>query len=198
MLKTVNRVLLALAGLGLFALGGGVLLGGLDLQRRWNFSTPSWWPFTGPDDVVLGTQGRTRFRDNGWWWPVVFAVLGSLLLLLLWWLLAQLHRRRLREVLVDSGDGGGARLRGHALEHVMAAEAEALEGVSRAHVRLTGRRTAPEAHVQLVLEAHAKPAATLTLLTGETLGHARTSAGLERLPAKIRLQKKRHRAQRVT
>ncbi|KJK33729.1 membrane protein, partial [Streptomyces variegatus] len=76
MLKGVNRVLLGLLGLGLFALGGGVLLGGLDLQRHWGFGVPGWWPFRGPDDVVLGTEGRTRWREEGWWWPTVIAVLA--------------------------------------------------------------------------------------------------------------------------
>ena len=105
MLKTVNRVLLGLLGLGLFALGGGVLLGALDLQRHWDFDVPGWWPFRGPDDVVLGAWGRTRWREEDWWWPTVIAVLAVLLALLLWWLLAQ-RRHRLDRVLVDSGDGG--------------------------------------------------------------------------------------------
>ncbi|MET9477130.1 hypothetical protein [Streptomyces sp. NPDC002922] len=61
MLKAVNRVLLGLIGLGLFALGGGVLLGGLDLHRRRGFDVPGWWLFRGPDDVVMAaTEVRTR------------------------------------------------------------------------------------------------------------------------------------------
>ena len=63
-------------------------------------------------------------------------------LLALWWLLAQLRSHRLAEVLVDSGDGEGALLRGRALEDVLAAEAEALDGVRPGRVLLTGRRDA--------------------------------------------------------
>ncbi|HEY9439025.1 MAG TPA: alkaline shock response membrane anchor protein AmaP [Streptomyces sp.] len=196
MLKTVNRVLLGLLGLGLFALGGGVLLGGLDLQRRWDFGMPGWWPFRGPDDVVLGTEGRTRWREEGWWWPTVIAVLAVLLALLLWWLLAQ-RRHRLGQVLVDSEDGAAARLNGRTLEDVIEEEAQALKGVSRAHVRLTGRPTAPTAHVQLLLKPHADPAQTVEQLSRETLAHARDSAGLDRLPSKVRLREVRHRAQRA-
>ncbi|MBK3647233.1 MULTISPECIES: alkaline shock response membrane anchor protein AmaP [Streptomyces] len=196
MLRTVNRVLLALLGLGLFALGGGVLLGALDLQRHWDFGMPGWWPFRGPDDVVLGAWGRTRWRDEGWWWPTVIAALAVLLALLLWWLLAQ-RRHRLDNVLVDSEDGVPTRLNGRTLEKVIEEEAEALEGVSRAHVRLTGRRTAPAARVRLLLEPHADPTGTLGRLTGETLAHARDSAGLDRLPAKVRLREARHRAART-
>ncbi|MFI1967140.1 alkaline shock response membrane anchor protein AmaP [Streptomyces pathocidini] len=199
MLRTVNRVLLGLAGLGLLALGGAVLVPALDLPRRWGFALPGWWPFTGPDDVVLSEAGRTRWRDEGWWWPVVFAVLGVLLALMLWWLLAQLRRRRLGEVLVDSGDGEGAVLRGRALEGVLAAQARSMDGVAGADVLLSGRRrTQPRARVGLVLEPHAGPAETLARFTDEGLAHARRSAGLDRLPAEVRIREVRHGAERVT
>ncbi|MET8676204.1 alkaline shock response membrane anchor protein AmaP [Streptomyces sp. NPDC004647] len=198
MVRTANRVLLGLAGLGLFALGGAVLVGALDLPRHWGFDLPGWWPFRGPDDVVLGDEGRTRWRDDGWWWPVVFAVLAVLLALMLWWLLAQLRRHRLSEVLVDSGDGAGALLRGRALEGVLAAEAEAMDGVSRADVVLTGRRrTAPEVRVGVVLEPYAGPAEVLGRMNDEALRHARDSAGLERLPAEVRVTAARHGAERA-
>lgn len=196
MLKTVNRVLLGLLGLGLFALGGGVLVGGLDLQRHWDFGVPGWWPFRGPDDVLLGAEGRTRWRDDGWWWPTVIAVLAVLLVLLLWWLLAQ-RPHRLGGVLVDSEDGTAARLNGRTLEYVIEEEAQALDGVSWAHVRLTGRSTAPTARVRLLLEPYADPAWTLGQLSRETLAHARDSAGLDRLPSKVRIREVRHRAQRA-
>ncbi|MEV6318501.1 alkaline shock response membrane anchor protein AmaP [Streptomyces sp. NPDC051776] len=198
MLRIVNRALLGLLALALFALGGSVLLTGLDLPRRWGFELPDWWPFSGPDDVVLTEADRTRYRDDGWWWPTVFAVLTVLLVLMLWWFLAQLRRRRLREVLVDSGDGAGALLRGRAMENVLNAEAEAMDGVSRANVVLTGRRrTSPETRVALLLEPHAAPADALNRLTGEALAHARDSAGLDRLPAEFHFRAVRHPAERV-
>jgi hypothetical protein len=196
MLKTVNRVLLGLLGLGLFALGGSVLLGALDLPRHWDFDVPGWWPFRGPDDVVLGVEGRTRWRDEGWWWPVVIAVLAVLLILMLWWLLAQ-RRHRLDRVLVNSEDGADARLDGRTLENVMEEEAQAEDGVSRAHVQLTGRRTAPAARVRLLLEPHADPARALGRLDQAALTHARESTGLEHLPTKVRLRAARHRAKRT-
>ncbi|MEU6877362.1 alkaline shock response membrane anchor protein AmaP [Streptomyces sp. NPDC046712] len=197
MLKTVNRVMLGLLGLGLFALGGGVLLGGLDLQRHWDFDVPGWWPFRGPADVVLGIEGRTRWREEGWWWPTVIAVLAVLLVLLLWWLVALLRKGRLDQVLVDSEDGATAQLNGRALEDVIEDEAQALDGVSRAHVRLTGRRTAPVARVRLWLEPHAEPEQTLARLSRETLARARDSTGLDRLPSKVGLREVRHKAHRV-
>lgn len=198
MLRTVNRVLLALAGVLLLATGLAVLAGGLDLQRRWGFTLGSGWPWAGPDDVLLTDADRTRFRDESWWWPTVIAALVVLLFLLLWWFLAQLRRRRLGEVLVESGDGEGALLRGRALADVLAAEAEALDGVDRVRVRLLGRRRAPRARVHLQLTPHAEPAAAVTRLRDEALEHARNSAGLEALPAEVFLRGRRHRAERVT
>lgn len=133
-LRRVNRALLGLAGLLLVVLGGGVLAAALDLP------VPSWWPWSGPSDVLLSTADRQRWRDEGWWWPVVIAVLGIIVLLALWWLLVQFRRARLAEVVVDSGDGEEAIVRGRALEGVLEADATAQEGVARAQVALTGRR----------------------------------------------------------
>ncbi|MFE3185098.1 alkaline shock response membrane anchor protein AmaP [Streptomyces violascens] len=192
MLRTVNRVLLGLAGLVLFLAGGAVLAAGFGA------AVPSWWPWHGKTDVLLSRSRRDHWNDQGWWWPVVIAVLALIVLLALWWLLAQLRRARLAEVLVDSGDGEGALLRGRALEAVLAGEAEGLDGVSRAEVVLGGRRSAPSARVELLLEAHAEPAGALARLEGESLAHARDSAGLASLPAEVRLRAVKHRARRVS
>ncbi|MFD7710077.1 alkaline shock response membrane anchor protein AmaP [Streptomyces sp. NPDC059785] len=192
MLKTVNRVLLALAGLVLLVGGGSVLAVGLGVRP------PSWWIHDGPHDVLLSAARRTRWRDAGWWWPTVIAVLAALVLLALWWLSAVLRRRRLAEVLVDTGDGEGALLRGRAVESALSDEAGELDGVERARIRLTGRRTAPRTRVRLLLQPHADPGDTLRRLTAEALAHARDSAGLAALPAEVRLRAARHRAERVS
>ncbi|MEV5599279.1 alkaline shock response membrane anchor protein AmaP [Streptomyces sp. NPDC052496] len=197
-LRTVNRVLLGLTGLVLIGAGGTALFGGLDLPRKGNLSMPSGWRWSRPDDVVLTDADRTRWTDSGWWWPVIIAALAVLVLLALWWLLSQLRRHRLREILVDSGDGEGAQLRGRALENVLTAESESLDGVDRARVQLTGRRTAPRLRAGLTLAPHADPCAVLTRLSSETITHARTSTGLKKLPAEVRLRAVKHRAERVT
>lgn len=191
MLRTVDRVLLGLAGLVLVALGGSVLAIGLGA------TAPSWWLHDGPHDVLLSTAERTRWRDAGWWWPVVIAVLAVLLLLALWWLVAVLRRRRLDEVLVDTGDGEGAVLRGRALRAALAGEADRVDGVERAKVRLIGRRDAPAARVRLLLAPHVDPGTALGDLTTHALSHARTSASLPALPAEVHLQGVKHRAERV-
>ncbi|MFJ1970450.1 alkaline shock response membrane anchor protein AmaP [Streptomyces sp. NPDC087903] len=191
MLRTVNRVVLGVVGLVLVLLGGSVLAVGLGAPL------PSWWIHDGRHDVLLSVAERTRWRDAAWWWPTVIAVLAVLVLLALWWLTAVLRRRRLAEVLVDTGDGEGALLRGRALEGVFAGEAGDLDGVARAHVHLTGRRTAPEARVRLLLEPHVDPATALHHLTTHALTHARTSAALATLPTEVRLNAVKHRADRV-
>ncbi|MEU6951768.1 MULTISPECIES: alkaline shock response membrane anchor protein AmaP [unclassified Streptomyces] len=192
MRSTVNRVLLALAGLVLVVVGGAVLAAGLGA------SVPSWWPWDGKTDVLLSTADRQRWRDEGWWWPTVIAVLAVLVILALWWFLAQLRRGRLADVLVDSGDGEGAQVRGRALEGVLAGEAETLDGVARAQAMLTGRRTAPRARVRLLMEPHAAPLGTLNAVADGALAHARDSAGLDGLPAEVRIRAVKHRAERVS
>ncbi|MFD8014222.1 alkaline shock response membrane anchor protein AmaP [Streptomyces sp. NPDC058955] len=191
-LRRVNRVLLGLAGLLLVLAGGVVLAAGLDLP------VPSWWPWSGPGDVLLTTADRRRWREEGWWWPTVIAVLGVVVLLALWWLIAQFRRARLAEVLVDTGDGDAAVLRGRALEDVLEADAAAQEGVAQAKVALTGRRTAPRTRIALLLEPYASPGEALAGLSGEALARARTSAGLDALPTEARLRAVKHRARRVT
>ncbi|OPG08752.1 hypothetical protein B1R27_08525 [Streptomyces sp. GKU 895] len=192
MLRGVNRVLLGLTGLLLVVVGGAVLAVGLGANP------PSWWIHDSRHDVLLDTAERTRWRDAGWWWPTVLGVLAVLVLLALWWLVANLRRHRLTEVLVDTGDGEGALLRGRALEGVLADEATRLDGVAHAHVQLTGRRDAPETRVRLQLEPHVDPGTALTHVTTEALTHARNSAGLESLPTEVRMKAVKHRAERVS
>ncbi|MBT3150606.1 alkaline shock response membrane anchor protein AmaP [Streptomyces sp. CHD11] len=192
MSKGVNRVLLAIAGLVLIALGGSVLAIGLGAPA------PSWWLHHGRGDVLLDGAERTRWRDQTWWWPVVIAVLAVVVLLCLWWLVAVVRRRRLAEILVDTGDGEGAALRGRALEHAMAEEANGLDGVAQAHVALTGGRGGARTRVLLTLEPHVGPGAALHTLTTGALAHARDATGLATLPTEARLHAQKHRPERVT
>ncbi|MBB1242129.1 alkaline shock response membrane anchor protein AmaP [Streptomyces durbertensis] len=94
-------------------------------------------------------------------------------------------------------DGPDAVLRARALEEAMAAEAGSLPGVDRAAVRLVGRPRAPRARIGLLLEPYAVPDEAVHRLSTEVLENARSSAGLERLPAETRLRAVRHRPSRV-
>ncbi|CAM5416949.1 alkaline shock response membrane anchor protein AmaP [Streptomyces avidinii] len=185
MLGTVNRILLAVAGTVLLAAGIVVLTGA--------------WPLHGRRAPLLSEATRSRYwHADGWWWWAVVAGLAVGVLLALWWLLSQLRRSRLGAVVVDTGDGAFALLRGRALEAAVAAEAGAVEGVAGCRVALRGRRGSPALRVALELEPHAVPADALAAVAGPVLTHARTSAGLPELPAEARLKVTSHRSQRVT
>lgn len=69
--------------------------------------------------------------------------------------------------------------------------------MSGAKVALTGRRTAPRARVRMLMEPHASPGLALRGLSEGALTHARTSAGLDELPAEVRMKAVKHRAERV-
>ncbi|MFF7354508.1 alkaline shock response membrane anchor protein AmaP [Streptomyces filipinensis] len=187
----LHRAVLALVGLSLLVLGGAVLAVGLGAPP------PSWWIHTGPHDVLLTRAERTRWRGTGWWWPSVLGGLAVVVLLALGWLTAILRRRRLTEVLIDTGDGAYALLRAGALEPALAQDALRQRGVAHAEVRLRGRRTAPTAGVRLRLEPGTDPAAALSEFTTRALTHAHRSAGLASLPAEVRLWAVKHRAERV-
>ncbi|WP_432053904.1 alkaline shock response membrane anchor protein AmaP [Streptomyces sp. bgisy022] len=191
-LTTVNRVLLGIAGLVLVVLGGSVLAVGFGAPA------PSWWIHHGRHDVLLDASERTRWRAEDWWWPAVIAALAVLVLLALWWLVATLRRRRLGEVYLDTGDGEGATLRGHALEDALVRDAGQVDGVHRARVRLTGRADAPAARVRLQLEPDVDPGTALETLTSGALTHARASAGTAALPSEVRLRAVKHGAERVS
>ncbi|MEV6116743.1 alkaline shock response membrane anchor protein AmaP [Streptomyces sp. NPDC052109] len=188
----LHRVPLALAGLLLLGLGGAVLAVGLGAPA------PSRWIHTGPHDVLLTKAERTHWRDAGWWWPSVLAAPAVLVLLSLWWLTTVLRRRRLTEIVIDTGDGESALLRGRALESALAQDAVRREGVAHAEVFLRGGRTAPTARVRLQLEPGADPAQALQGFTAHALTHARRSAGVASLPAEVDLHTVKHRAHRVT
>jgi hypothetical protein len=188
----VNRVLLALVGLVLLALGGAVLAVGLGAPP------PHRWLHSGPHDVLLSSAERTHWRDAGWWWPAVLAALAVLLLLALWWLTSTLRPRRLTEIRIDTGDGGSTMLRGRALESVLAVDTARQAGVAHTELLLTGRRTTPVVRAWLQLEPHVDPATALSEFTAQALTHARESANLPSLPAEVRLREVKHRAERVT
>ncbi|MFI8100100.1 alkaline shock response membrane anchor protein AmaP [Streptomyces sp. NPDC086023] len=183
-LGVVNRIVLGLLGLLLLALGAA-LLGGL-------------WPWSGRADVVLSQAERERYQAEGWWWWAVLGGLALCVLLALWWFLSQLRRSRLAALLVDTGDGAFALLRGKALEQVVSAELGAVDGVARSHVTLHGRRSAPSARVRVLLAPHAVPADALDVLADQALTHAREATGLPELPTEARFNAESHHARRVT
>ncbi|MFF5547965.1 alkaline shock response membrane anchor protein AmaP [Streptomyces olivaceoviridis] len=197
--SALNRTLLALAGLIL--LGGGllVLFAGLDLYRRHDLIPPAGWPLIIPDDVLLASADRARWSGQGWWWwPAVIAALALAALLALWWLLAQLSRRRPGGLPVGgTPPQEGVVLRDRALSDAIATEADALPGVKRAAVRITGRPGRPRTHVTLTLTPEGAPGATIGALCEGPISTARRSTGLPDMPTDVRLQVAHHKPHRA-
>ncbi|MBY8887487.1 alkaline shock response membrane anchor protein AmaP [Streptomyces sp. PTM05] len=183
-----NRTLLFLIGLVLLAVGVAVLVPGLDLPHRLGFTLPSWWPYRGPHSVLLSHHARTRYRGHSWWWPAVIAVLSVLVVVALWWLLAQARTRRPGRITLQEAPEGDVVLGGRALAEMLAADAEELSGVARARFTLTGRATAPAVRAALLVEPGAVPTDVVRDLDAVVLARARESAGLDALPAEVRLR----------
>jgi hypothetical protein len=184
----VNRILLALVGLVLLAGGALLLVGGLNLNRRWHLGLPHDWTVTDPHHALLDAADRTRWRGDSWWWPVLFAVLAVVAVLALWWLLAQLRRGATDRVTVPDTADVPVRLRGDTLAAAIEDEAEQIPGVSRARVRVLGRPRRPRARIALLLAPGAAPGPVLRALSDGPLAHARGSTGLAALPADARIR----------
>ncbi|MGW9025395.1 alkaline shock response membrane anchor protein AmaP [Streptomyces sp. NPDC055722] len=198
--STVNRILLALAGLVLLAGGLLVLAAGLDLYRRRHLAPPAGWPLTGEDDVLLGSRDRLAWSSQGWWWwPAVIAVLLLIALAALWWLLRQLYPRRHpgRMPLGGTPPPEGVGLRDRALAEAIAADSAGLPGIQQAHARLTGRATRPHVLIDLTLASDASPARILEDLAHGPVERARRSTGWPRLPADVRLRVASHKPRRT-
>ncbi|WP_431683309.1 alkaline shock response membrane anchor protein AmaP [Kitasatospora sp. KL5] len=194
--SVLNRTLLAVAGLVM--LGGGllVLVGALDLYRRWSLDPPADWPLTGPHDTLLPVQDRTRWTDEAWWWPTVIAALTILTALALWWLLAQLRHRHPGRLPVGNPPCDGVELHDAALNDALAADAARLPGVHKAQAHLTGHAHHPHATLDLTLDPDARPRDILPALES-TLHRARRSTGWEQLPTRATLRVASHRPHRA-
>ncbi|MDH6578489.1 alkaline shock response membrane anchor protein AmaP [Kitasatospora sp. MAP5-34] len=188
--STVNRSILAVAGLLL--LGGGllVLAGSFDLYRRLHLGIPSWLPLGSPHEPLVSTASRTRWDDRGWWWPVVIAVLSLAVAAALWWLAAQLRRSGPGTVTLPTPPGAGPvlRLRGRALEDAIETETIALPEVTRIRVRLLGNRRRLLLRAAVRMQSSGTPADLLDDFHSGPLTHARTSLSLPELPCELRLQ----------
>jgi hypothetical protein len=184
----VNRTLLALVGLVLLAGGGLLLVGGLDLNRRWHLGLPHDWTVTDPHHPLLDAADRTRWRGDSWWWPVLFAVLGLVAVFALWWLLSQLRRGKVRRLTLPAAADLQVRLHGDALARAVAEESREIPGVTRTRVRLLGPPRRPSFRVALTLAPGAAPGPVLQQLSDGPLAHARTSTGLAELRAVARVR----------
>ncbi|KDN82534.1 hypothetical protein [Kitasatospora cheerisanensis] len=200
--RAVNRTLLAVVGLLLLAGGVLVLLGGLDVYRHLGVTPPPHWPFTSPDQPVLSTASRTRWKDETWFWPVAIAVPALVVIGGLWWLFSQLRRGGPAGVDLPSPAAPGRphfalHVRSRAVEDAIETETVALPEVDRVTVRVTGAARRPEVHTVLRLTPGADTAALVDAYRTGPVEHARHSLGLATLPAELRLRMARPRKNRT-
>ncbi|HET6858524.1 MAG TPA: hypothetical protein VFH94_15720, partial [Streptomyces sp.] len=186
----VNRALAAL--LGIAALGGGAWLTVTGLTREspsWgSWATgASWWPRPG-DGLRPGAPD--------WNAPVTLVVVSGVMVGLLCWLAAQAPARRPRRLALPRP---ALHLSTRALTRAVRADAEAVPGVARARVRLSGnaRRGRSRLALAVLLEPGAGPAAVLAGLSGEPLRAARTAAGAGQLALSVRFRVRSHRTRRT-
>ncbi|WP_434597562.1 hypothetical protein [Streptomyces sp. A5-4] len=187
---SANRVLAAL--LGIAVLGGGLwlsvtgLTGGPGSPDPWA-TDASWWPRPG--------EGL-RPGAPDWDAPVTLAVLSGVMVGLLCWLVAQAPAPSPRRLALPRP---ALHLSTRALTRAVRADAEAVAGVARAHVRLSGntRRGRSRLALAVLLEPGADPATVLAGLTGEPLRAARTAAGTEQLAFSVRFRVRGHRTRRT-
>ncbi|MEV7180935.1 alkaline shock response membrane anchor protein AmaP [Kitasatospora sp. NPDC093679] len=196
--STINRTLLALIGLTLLIGGLLVVMGSLDLYRRWHLDPPAGWPLTSPGDVLLPAADRTRYTAEDWWWPAVIGGLTVLTFLALTWLLIQVRRYRPRTLTAGASRPRHAvDIRNQALADAVAADTARLPAVDGARATITGTAGRPELHLHLTLVPGAEPATALNAVREEALANLAASTGWHDIPVHVRLRIAPHPARHI-
>ncbi|MBE1496900.1 hypothetical protein H4696_004000 [Amycolatopsis lexingtonensis] len=116
-------------------------------------------------------------------------VLGVLLLVLgLRWALRSLRPEPRPDLDLDRTEGAELVVTAAAIAEAVQADAERLDGVSRARVRAVGSRTSPALRVTLWLHEGTDLKAVWAGLDTQVLARARESLGLDVLPTAVRLE----------
>ncbi|MDN3026018.1 alkaline shock response membrane anchor protein AmaP [Streptomyces sp. S.PB5] len=186
----VNRAALVCAGVPLTV--AGIWLSLTDALGRGRL--PSWWPPFGSGRVWVDRGALARWRDHGWWTPTMVVALGVAAVLCLCWCALQARRGRVRAAPLGRA---GVTLSGAALAQALAHQTRTVPGVAQARVLLIGRPGRLRVRVDVVLAAHASPAAVLSYFNTRTLAEAREVIAPQRLDAELRLRTRRHRFRRV-
>lgn len=177
-LRLVNRILLALVGLLLFAGGGAAIAAGLGVFGAARARRP-----------VLSGPTPASWEASDWWWPGLVAGLSAMFVIGLGWLVGQLGRGRRRVVgVAEYGSSGETVVRSRAVADVLSGALEELPGVDRAEVRLAGRRVAPGVRVALTLTASAHPGELARQASSGPVAELRRSLARPDLPVEIVLR----------
>ncbi|MCP2258326.1 hypothetical protein LX15_002020 [Streptoalloteichus tenebrarius] len=116
-------------------------------------------------------------------------VLGLLALVLgLRWAAGALRPEHRPDLVLDREPGTRLTVTGGAVADAVRADAEAVEGVTRARARLVGGEDRPALRLTLWLREGADVRAVWEELDRKVLDRARTSLGVDRLPTAVRLE----------
>lgn len=171
-----NRVGLALAGLVPLAAGGLALARALGAFGDTAARRP-----------VLDPGTRSFAATTPWFWPVVAAVGVVVALIGLAWLLALLRVDRPRRLRLESGTSGVTEVDAHPASEALAEQVSAYPEVRRARAALRGPSDDPHLDLGVSAVEPADLGALVTRLHDEAVPNLRSTLGLRRLPAMVRL-----------
>ncbi|WP_433496710.1 alkaline shock response membrane anchor protein AmaP [Sphaerimonospora sp. CA-214678] len=174
---TINRAGLTLLGLILLTAGGlaaALALGvfGAGASRR---------PLL-TDDVIAFA------RTHPWFWPAAAAAGIVLGVIGLSWLLVQFRRDHRDRWRVETDPSGVTEVDSRPASRALAAQVGSYPDVRRAHAALRGPPDAPRLDLQITARESADLGDLVTLLHDEAVADLRSTLGLTRLPARVRLR----------
>ncbi|SFW89146.1 hypothetical protein [Amycolatopsis australiensis] len=175
--------------IGLLALAGGALalVVGFGLLGRFRGRRPLL------DPMALAWLGGHATPAR-----IAAIVLGLLLFVLgLRWTVRSLRPEPRPDLDLDRTEGAELVVTAAAISGAVQADAEQLDGVSRARVRAVGSRTSPALRITLWLHEGTDLKAVWAALDTQVLARARESLGLDVLPTAVRLELDTSPAKRV-
>jgi hypothetical protein len=138
-------------------------------------------------EPVVDAGARSFAATTPWFWPVVATAGFVLGLIGLAWLRALLRVDRLRRLRLESDASGVTEVDAHPASEALAEQVGAYPEVRRAHAVLRGPSDDPHLDLGVSAVEPADLGALVTRLHDEAVPDLRTTLGLRRLPAMVRL-----------
>lgn len=183
----VDRTLTFLVGLAIFATATAALIVGFGLLGQGRSQRPLLDPIA---LNWLATQPSTA--------RITAIALGILLLVVgVWWFLHALLPERKPDLDLHRHDNGRLTVTATAIAAAVQADAEQIDGVSKATVRTVGKVDRPALRLGIWLHEGADLKAIWRQLNDHVLSRARESLGIETLPTAIRIKLDAARRERV-
>ncbi|MFB9908352.1 alkaline shock response membrane anchor protein AmaP [Allokutzneria oryzae] len=127
--------------------------------------------------------------ENPQWTKAAGIALGVLLLVVgLMWTVRSLRPEHQPDMLLDTTVDGRLKVTAGAVTEAIRADAEAVNGVSRAKARLVGTTEEPALRLYLWLAAGTDIRRVWQDLDGDVLSRARTALGVPALPTAVRME----------